>query len=626
MRTPIILAALIAIILTSCGDSKPKVVETSETTESAKYATPIHSFAHPNKAVVTHLNMDVIVDFDNQIISGSATYDIDVAKGETRIAFDTRNLQIASVSVDGKETKNWWLGEEKPFMGVPLEVEISDSSQVVSIVYSTAKGAEALQWLSPQQTAGKEHPFLFTQSQAILARSWLPCQDSPGIRYTYEATVKVPKDLMAVMSATNPTEIDSTGIYHFEMKQPIPSYLMALSVGDLRFAPIGDETGVYAEPSVLDAAAYEFADMQKMLESAEALYGDYAWERYDVIVLPPSFPFGGMENPRLTFATPTILAGDRSLTALVAHELAHSWSGNLVTNSTWNDFWLNEGFTVYFERRIMEDVYGKDYANMLAILGWQDLQHTLEDFKDIPDDTKLKLDLDNRDPDDGMSDIAYEKGYFLLRTLEENVGREKFDVFLKNHFTNNAFQTMTTETFLENLKAQLFDGSDEKYAELKVKEWVYEPGLPSNVVAVESPLFAQVEAQLTAFLASGNTTDMDTANWTTHQWLHFLRTMPEAVSMDHLTALDNSFGFTETGNSEIAAEWFVLAIENDYRRADPAIEGFLIRVGRRKFLTPIYGALVKEDPTKNRARGIYEKARPNYHSVSTNTLDEMLDI
>jgi len=626
MRTPILLATLITVILTSCGESKPTVVESSETAEVAKYATPIHSFAHPNKAVVTHLNLDVNVDFDNQIISGSATYDIDVASGETRIAFDTRNLEITSVSVDGEETKNWWLGEEKPFMGVPLEVEISDASKVVSIVYATAKGAEALQWLSPQQTAGKEHPFLFTQSQAILARSWLPCQDSPGIRYTYEATVKVPKDLMALMSATNPTEIDSTGVYHFEMKQPIPSYLMALSVGDLRFAPIGDETGVYAEPSVLESAAYEFADMQKMLEAAEALYGDYAWERYDVIVLPPSFPFGGMENPRLTFATPTILAGDRSLTALVAHELAHSWSGNLVTNSTWNDFWLNEGFTVYFERRIMEDVYGKDYANMLAILGWQDLQHTLEDFKDTPDDTKLKLDLDNRDPDDGMSDIAYEKGYFLLRTLEENVGREKFDVFLKDHFTNNAFQTMTTETFLDNLKAQLFDGSDEKYAELKVKDWVYRPGLPSNVVAVESPLFAQVEAQLELFLTTGQTEMMDTANWTTHQWLHFLRTMPEAVSMEHLTALDKSFGFTKTGNSEIAAEWFVLAIENDYRTADAAIEGFLIRVGRRKFLTPIYGALVTADPTMERARSIYEKARPNYHSVSTNTLDEMLDI
>ncbi len=624
MSKPIYLFAFSALFISACS-SEPKE-ETEVVVETQKYAIPIHSFAQPNKAAVTHLNLDILVDFDSKAISGSATYDVVVNAGENRIVFDTRNLSIKEVTIDGMITKNWWLGPLKEFMGVPLEIEVTDNTKQVSIEYSTTEGAEALQWLNPQQTAGKEHPFLFTQSQAILARTWIPCQDSPGIRYTYEATVKVPNDLMALMSATNPTKIDSSGKYNFEMKQPIPSYLMALTVGDLRFAPIGDETGVYAEPSVLESAAYEFADMQKMLEAAEALYGKYAWERYDVIVLPPSFPFGGMENPRLTFATPTILAGDRSLTALVAHELAHSWSGNLVTNSTWNDFWLNEGFTVYFERRIMEDVYDKDYANMLAILGWQDLQHTLEEFADVPNDTKLKLDLDNRDPDDGMSDIAYEKGYFLLRTLEENVGREKFDVFLKEHFTGNAFKTMTTEQFLVNLKEQLLDGSEEKYAELKVKQWVYEPGIPSNVVAVESPLFAQVEAQLDSFLATGNPAVIDTAKWTTHQWLHFLRNMPEEVSVENLAAIDNTFGFTKTGNSEIAAEWYVLSIENNYAPANQAIKDFLIRVGRRKFLTPIYGALIKADPSKESAKAIYAKARPNYHSVSTNTLDAMLDI
>ena len=467
---------------------------------------------------------------------------------------------------------------------------------------------------------------MFTQSQAILARTWLPCQDSPGIRYTYEATVHVPKDLMALMSATNPTQLDTSGVYHFRMDQPIPSYLMALSVGNLEFESVGDRTGVYAEPSILATATYEFADMQKMLEAAEKLYGPYAWERYDVIVLPPSFPFGGMENPRLTFATPTILAGDRSLTALVAHELAHSWSGNLVTNSTWNDFWLNEGFTVYFERRIMEAVYGEDYANMLAILGWQDLEHTLEEFKDTPNDTKLKLDLMGRDPDDGMSDIAYEKGYFFLRTLEEQVGREKFDAFLLKHFTDNAFKTMDTERFLENLKRDLLDDSEEKYAGYKIHQWVYEPGLPSNVVNVGSSLFAQVEGQLDAFMSSNDVTAIDTANWTTHQWLHFLRKIPADVTLEQMSTLDKAYLFTSTGNSEIAAVWYELAIDRGYKAADPAIEQFLIRVGRRKFLTPLYSALIKADPTMERARMIYEKARPNYHSVSTNTLDELLQI
>jgi aminopeptidase N len=586
----------------------------------------IHSFADPSKAVVTHLNWNAHVDFDNQKIVATATYDMLVAADAERLKLDIRNLNIKAIRVDGAETKEWWIGPEKPFLGQELAIAITPESKQVSIDYETTEGAEALQWLNPQQTAGKEKPFLFTQSQAILARTWIPSQDSPGVRYTYEATVSVPKDLLAVMSASNPVQIDTTGVYTFQMNQPIPSYLMALSVGDLRFAEIGERTGVYAEPSILDAAAYEFEDMQKMLEAAEAIYGRYAWDRYDVLVLPPSFPFGGMENPRLTFATPTILAGDKSLTALVAHELAHSWSGNLVTNSTWNDFWLNEGFTVYFERRIMESVYGKDYANMLAILGKQDLDHTLVEFADTPDDTKLKLALDGRNPDDGMSDIAYEKGYLLLRTMEESVGREEFDAFLNKHFSDNAFKTIDTETFLENLKADLFGSSDEAYDALMVDQWVYEPGIPSNCVSVESPLFAQVENEMTKWLEGSPAMEIDSSNWTTHHWLHFLRRLPRDIQQDKMMELDRAFGFTSTGNSEIAAEWFVLSISVGYEAVNEEVEAFLISVGRRKFLVPIYRALIEAEPEMVRAKAIYQKARPNYHSVSTNTLDDMLQL
>ncbi|MDP4843779.1 MAG: M1 family metallopeptidase, partial [Salibacteraceae bacterium] len=482
--------------------------------------------------------------------------------------------------------------------------------------------SDAIFWLDN----GDKPPFMFTQSQAILARTWLPCQDSPGIRYTYNARVTVDAGLMALMSATNPTEVDSSGIYEFEMTQPIPSYLMALAVGDVRYEKLGANTGVYALPEVLDTAAFEFEDMQKMLESAEKLYGKYAWEQYDVLVLPASFPFGGMENPRLTFATPTILAGDKSLTSLVAHELAHSWSGNLVTNATWNDFWLNEGFTVYFERRIMEDIYGKDYADMLAVLGRQDLSHTMQDLADHPEDTQLKLNLEGRDPDDGMTDIAYEKGYFFLRTIEKEVGRQKLDVFLNRHFSENAFKTITTEVFLKNLKAQLFDGDQAKYDALKIDEWVYQPGIPSNCMEVSSVLFEQVQAQVDSFNNDMAVSKIDTAGWTTHQWLYFLRNMPDSVAFDRLGELDKTFGFTKTGNSEIAAEWFVIAINNDYRNADEAIKKFLLRVGRRKFLIPLYNALIDADPSLERARSIYAEAKSNYHSVATNTIDQMLKL
>jgi len=612
--------ALLALMLVACG-GETKVENEVEGMQEVLPSSLVHSFARPAEARVRHLHLIADVDFEDKVIRATASFAVESAKGAERILFDTKDLTIEQVFLDGVKSKDWWLGEEEPFLGQPLEIAINDTVDTVSIQYVTSPKAAALQWLDPQQTAGKRRPFLFTQSQAILARTWIPCQDSPGIRYTYTAEVRVPGDLMAVMSASNPQSVDSSGVYTFRMDQPIPSYLMALAVGDLTFLTVGDKTGVYAEPSVVEAAAYEFEDMQKMLEAAEAIYGKYPWGRYDVLVLPPSFPFGGMENPRLTFATPTILAGDKSLTALVAHELAHSWSGNLVTNRTWDDFWLNEGFTVYFERRIMEAVYGKDYAQMLALLGWQDLQRELEHLKDVPEDTRLKLDLEGRDPDDGMSDIAYEKGYFFLRTMEEAAGRTAFDAFLNEHFADNAFQTITTEEFLGHLKADLLNGDEQRYKELMVDQWVYEPRIPENVVSVKSSLFEQVDAQIEGWLPGGKATEIDTTGWTTHQWLHFLRHMPNSLTVDRMTELDRAFGFTKSGNSEIAAEWFVLALNTDYHAADDAIEEFLIRVGRRKFLVPIYSAMVEQDPTKERAKIIYLKARPNYHSVSVSTLD-----
>jgi hypothetical protein len=363
--------------------------------------------------------------------------------------------------------------------------------------------------------------------------------------------------------------------------------------------------------------------MEEMLLSAEALYGPYAWGRYDVIVLPPSFPFGGMENPRLTFATPTIIAGDKSLTSLVAHELAHSWSGNLVTNATWDDFWLNEGFTVYFEQRIMEAVYGRDYSEMLAYLSYHGLEHEMSEMMDKnPADTKLKLDLKGRDPDDGMNAIAYDKGYLLLRKLEETMGREKFDNFLKNYFRDNAFLVMDTERFLSLLDAQL---TEREKNSVRVNEWVYKEGLPNNHPIIESQKFVLVERELNKWLDGSELSEVQKDNWTTHEWLHFINTLPEDLSQDKVAALDKAFGFTHSGNCEILAAWFQVTIRMDYQPADQAIEDFLVHVGRRKFLTPTYKALIERDPTKDMARRIYKKARGNYHAVSTATMDELLD-
>ncbi len=581
-----------------------------------------HSFANPDEAVIKHLSWDAKINFGEKVIRATATYTISTAEDADTLILDIRNLSVKSITVDGSDVV-YAIGDEKPFMGKPLYIPISPSTKEVSVAYETSPEAAALQWLDPVQTAGKEQPFLFTQSQAILARTWLPIQDSPGIRFTYDAKIQVPKGLMAVMSASNPQEVSEDGMYEVSMQQPIPGYLMALAVGELNFQEIGPRTGVYAEPSMIEKSASEFEDMEKMLVAAEELYGAYAWDRYDVIVLPPSFPFGGMENPRLTFATPTILAGDKSLTSLIAHELAHSWSGNVVTNATWDDFWLNEGFTVYFENRIMEALYGVEYTNMLRLLGYQGLMETVADMGTTNPDTHLKLSLAGRDPDDGMTDIAYEKGASFLRTIEKTVGREKFDAFLKNYFDNFGFKPMTTTIFMEYLSNELLT-TDSLQSAVRPNDWIYGPGIPDNIVIPESDLFEKVEGEVAKWQSETPAAGLNTSNWSTHEWLHFLKNLPANLTTAQMTELDKAFGFTQSGNSEILGQWFILVVQNKYEPGYNALENFLVRVGRRKFLSPIYREMAKDPEMKELAKGIYEKARPNYHSVSYLTIDEVL--
>ena len=580
-----------------------------------------HSCARPDQIAIAHLHLDLKVDFESQKLSGSATMKLDRRKAAEKLYLDTNGLKIFKIQSqpNGKELK-WSLGEYKSNLGSCLSVELAEGVDEITVYYESQPGAEAVQWLTPEQTTDKKHPFLFTQSQAILARTWVPCQDTPAVRMTYSAKIQVPPALLAVMSASNPQKKNKTGVYEFEMKQPIPAYLLALAVGDLKFLELGPRSGVYAEPSVLKKAVWELADTEKMISAAEALYGEYRWDRYDVIFLPSSFPFGGMENPRLTFATPTILAGDRSLVALIAHELAHSWSGNLVTNATWDDFWLNEGFTVYFEQRIMESIYGREYSEMLARLS---LDGLLAEIKELEArDTWLKLDLRGRNPDDGMTSIAYDKGYFFLRMLEEKVGREKFDQFLKSYFKKFAFQSMTTEGFLSYLQENL----DEK---IDFNAWVYSPGLPSDVPVVKTEALERVEQAAQAFL-NGNSlsvlaVDFETDQWTTHHWNHFLRSFKNDLSPAQMKRLDDQFRFTQSGNSEITHDWMMLVIGSGYQAGLPRLEGFLTEQGRRKFLQPLYEKMATTPEGLARANRIYAKARPGYHAVSRQTIDQILN-
>lgn len=619
-----LIPAFIAITLFSCEQ-----VETPQN-EEQKPSTTIknHSYGNIDEISTNHLHLELNVDFENKSLAGVARHTMD-NKGADKAVFDIKKINIEKVTLGkkGAETETTFtIGQYDSLLGAPLIVDLSSEDLFVNIYYSTQKDADALDWLPAELTGSKKYPFLYTQGQAILTRTWIPVQDTPENRFTYSADLKVPSELLALMSATNPTEKNETGEYSFEMKQPIPSYLLALAVGELDYRQLSDNSGVYAEPHLIDAAEAEFKDIPKMIDAAEELYGEYLWDVYDVIILPYSFPFGGMENPRLTFLTPTLIAGDGSLVSTVAHELAHSWSGNLVTNASWNDFWLNEGFTVYFENRIMEEVYGKEIADMLAMIEFQELKRSVNDLmaEGREKDTYLKLDLHGRDPDDGMTDIAYVKGAFFLKTIEEKVGREKFDVFLNAYFKAHEFKTLTTEKFVEYINENLFEKEN---IEFNLNEWIYGEGIPSNVIQLNSDRFV-VAQELAQEVKNGNDlpADLKRSDKITQEWLAFIRAFDGELSKEQMIMVDEQLNFKNSGNSEIMSEWFVLGIKNDYKEIRPEIEAFLKKVGRRKFLEPLYTTLAKTEETLEWGKEVYKEARPYYHAVSFHTIDKILGV
>jgi leukotriene-A4 hydrolase len=618
MKRAILLAVL---FLAACRNEKP--AETS--TAAAPAAAPVdaatakdpHSYARPAEARVEHIGLDLTVDFAKKQLSGTANLRIRKAAGATALMLDTNGLDIRKVTLQpGGVAAQFKLAPPDPILGSALEIPIQPETESVAIEYSSRPDAKALQWLEPAMTAGKKHPFLLSQSEAILARTWVPCQDTPGVRFTYDATLHVPSELLALMSADNPQARSENGVYQFRMPQPIPSYLLAIAVGDLEFRPFDTRSGVYAEPNVIEAAAREFSDTPKMIATAEALYGPYRWERYDMLVLPPSFPYGGMENPRLTFLTPTVIAGDKSLVSLIAHELAHSWSGNLVTNATWNDFWLNEGFTTYFEHRITEKLYGHEYSEMLWQLGVTDVTAELATLPEK--DQHLYIDLTGRDPDDAPG-IVYEKGALFLRLLEETAGRARWDAFLRNYFNTFTFKPMDTKTFAAYLTAQLPD----VVQKVDINAWLHGPGLPPNAPHPHSEAFTKVEAQAKAFAGGTPAASLQTAGWASHQWVHFIQSLP-ALAPDRMADLDRRFRFSESGNSEVLSAWLQKALDARYKPAYPAIERFLTSQGRRKFLKPLYEKLAKNPEDLVFARRIYKVARPTYHPVSQGTIDAIL--
>ena len=626
-----LVAAAAALILASCQaqQAPPAANEAGNVAPilDAPDAVDIHSYAKPLEARVTHLALDLAVDFAARRVGGTATLDIEAKPGVREIILDDKGLEIEAVTDEGGQPLPYKVGAADPNLGAPLSIAMGDKRKIV-IRYKSAPDAPALQWLTPEQTAGKKHPYLLSQGEAIANRSWIPTQDSPGIRQSWEAQVTVPAPLTAVMSAPrigDAVEENGKRRFAYKMDHPVAPYLIAIAVGDLAFRDLGPRTGVWTEPAMLDKAAAELSDTEKMVDAAEQLYGPYKWGRYDLLVLPPSFPLGGMENPTLTFLTPTFIAGDKSLTSLVAHELAHSWSGNLATNATWADFWLNEGMTTYAERRIVEKVYGPKVAAQQVSLGIDAMNKAVEENGGISGpDTRLHIDLKGRSPDEGLTDIAYEKGAAFLRTIETTVGRARFDEWLKGWFARHEFQPVTTSIFLADIREHLIKGDKALESRLELDRWVGQPGIPDNLAQADPNAFATVDTAVAAFKGGKLPDPSAWSGWTTDERLRFLTRIDKKQPSDRLAALDNAFTLSRSGNNEVRFAFLALAVANRFDPAVPALEEFLTIQGRRKFVRPLITSLA-EDQTWGRpiAVRVYAKARRGYHPYTTRDLDKL---
>ncbi|RUO27411.1 aminopeptidase [Aliidiomarina maris] len=630
---------------TQPSDSKPQSAD-FRPSEHLRVPTPtsdLHSFANSNQVRAPHLHLNLDVDFDAQQLRGYAQYELEYIDASANyMVLDTYDLDIQQVEIfanDSWQEGSFRLGDKDPVLGQALTISIvfeghvennvegsveDDSEQVsraeqVRIHYASSPTATGLDWVSPEGTAGGEHPYLYSQSQPHYARTWVPIQDTAASRLTFSARLTTPPELIGLMGANNPPNPERTGVYEMQTNQPIPPYLMAIAVGDLDFYALNERMAIYAEPSVLQSAVEEFSYTTDMMEVTEAMFGPYAWDRYDQLILPPSFPFGGMENPQLAFITPTVIAGDQSLVSLIAHELAHSWSGNLVTNATWRDLWLNEGFTSYVENRIMEAVYGEDRALMQRMLSDQSLESSIGALSERQQ--VLHLELEQRDPETIFTRVPYDKAAAFLFFLEDRVGRDTFDAFVRQYFADYAFKSLDTKEFEAYLYANLVDDHSDVVSREEVKEWLYEPGMPSTWVRVEVDAFARVDDARTAWLEGEQ---VDFAAWSIHERLYFLRHLPQGLSSDELARLDSELGLSETRNNSVLTSWLGIAIREQYEPALHRVDDIVFGMGRLAYLVPVYAALYEMDADSTRE--MYLRARPQYHQLTRDAIEEMLDI
>ncbi|KAK7476031.1 hypothetical protein BaRGS_00032738 [Batillaria attramentaria] len=597
------------------------------------------SYARPDLCAIKHIDLELAVNFSKSVISGLAHLKVQKKQDDVdTLVLDSNDLKIKQVTdqATGQELVFKQGERVKPF-GSKLEVVLPSSSGselTVSISYETSPSCSALQWLRPEQTAGKRQPYLFSQCQAIHARSLYPCQDSPAVKFTYTAKVSAPREITILMSAVRVGVVPCDGdvsqqIHQFEQKVPIPSYLMAIVGGDIESRDIGPRSKVWSEKELVDKAAYEFAETEQMLQTAEELLGKYEWGQYDLLVLPPSFPFGGMENPCLTFVTPTLLAGDRSLADVVAHEISHSWTGNLVTNSAQQDFWLNEGHTVFVERKITSRMHGGEpLRHFLANEGWKELQEIINTLNKSGEAayTKLIPDLRGVDPDDAFSPVPYEKGFALLFYLETLLGGPAiFEAFLKAYIAHFKFQSISAQQWKDFLFSYFSSQADQsKLQAVDWETWFYAEGMPPFSPRYDTSLAVPCE-QLSSRWQAASDADLssfassDLKDFSSLQIREFLALMLQAeapLSVAKLERMESVYHLNEVRNSEIRFKWLRLCLKGQWQAAVPRALEFVTEQGRMKFVRPIYRDLYQWEEARQAAIDNFLTHRAEMHNTT----------
>jgi len=577
-----------------------------------------HSYTDLSQGQIQHIGFDIHVDFDKKILNVKADYSLKGSVSGT-LSLDTRSLQISRVYSNGKDVV-WELLEADEILGQRLDLMELKEIQSFTIECQTDPSSEALQWVSPERTLGGVYPYLYSQCQEIQARSVFPCQDSPAVRITYDASITVPEKLMAVMAAeTLGSNVEGPSCtYHFKMTQPIPTYLFALAAGNLAYQELGPRTGVYAEPEQLAAAAYEFAENEDKLEQAEKLLGPYKWDRYDLLILPPTFPYGGMENPRLTFLTPMFIRGNRKFTDIVSHELAHAWTGNLVTNASWEHFWLNEGWTTYAERRISEEIYGLEHISIGDHISRTGLMRWFDDFGVDSQFARLRTRLEGHPPK--VTIVPYIKGYTFILMLEQAVGRNKFDAFMQKYIKTFQFQSLTTERFVEFLQVELpsvFDLVD-------VDEWLYEPGFPDSAPEIKSALVDEVETLNEKYLRGEMPTKEEVKDWIGMQTFIFLQSLPKVITIEDCREIKDLFDLNQETYPMLIKEFYILCIRSGYQDIYPDIEALFSATGRMVVLMPVVRAIVDTDWSRGNARQLYESVKKKHHPLTNQVFEQIL--